>query len=326
MKVLSIDVGIKNLAFCLFVKPADATGFQIAKWDSINLSQKNDLKCCESIFEKNGVKGKAIFEKNGVKGKAIFEKNGVKGKAIFEKNGVKGKGKAILEKDGMTSICNKPAKFSKNGECYCLKHCKNKPFQVPPADLKPGFINKQKIKKLHEIAEKYNIIYDKNTTKKADLVTLINKYIFEKCFDPVTEINASKVDLITVGRNIKLKLDEILNEHIDTITHVVIENQISPIANRMKTIQGMLAQYFIMRNDTISIEFVSAANKLKEQDSTLKSSYSERKKLGVQQCIEHISNNANYASWETFFKGHSKKDDLADSFLQGLWFITSKLF
>lgn len=304
MKVLSIDVGIKNLAFCLFVKPADATGFQIAKWDSINLSQKNDFKCCESIFEKNGVK---------VKGKAIFEKNGVKGKAI-------------LEKDGMTSICNKPAKFSKNGECYCLKHCKNKPFQIPAADLKPGFINKQKIKKLHEIAEKYNIIYDKNTTKKADLVVLINKYIFEKCFEPVTEINASKVDLITVGRNIKLKLDEILGEHIDTITHVVIENQISPIANRMKTIQGMLAQYFIMRNDTISIEFVSAANKLKEQDSTLKSSYSERKKLGVQQCIEHISNNANYASWETFFKSHSKKDDLADSFLQGLWFITSKLF
>ena len=36
---------------------------------------------------------------------------------------------------------------------------------------------------------------------------------------------------------------------IESITHVFIENQISPIANRMKTIQGMLAQYFIMKSN-----------------------------------------------------------------------------
>jgi len=47
--------------------------------------------------------------------------------------------------------------------------------------------------------------------------------------------------------------------------------------------------------------------------------------LGVQQCLENISNNINYTSWETFFKNHLKKDDLADSFLQGKWFIETKL-
>jgi hypothetical protein len=273
MKVLSIDVGIKNLAFCLFVKPDGSNNYEIAKWDSINLSQQFEAKCCE------------------------------------------------IEK---FKDCNKPAKFTKNGKCYCLKHSKKQSFQVPTSDLKSAFINKQKIKGLYDLAEKYKIKYE-NPIKKVELAALINNYVFEKCFDPVSTVNASKIDLITVGRNLKLKLDSILNEHIDTITRVVIENQISPIANRMKTIQGMIAQYFIMRNENASIDFVSASNKLKDQSSTLKTSYSERKKLGVQQCLESISNNVFFTSWETFFKNHTKKDDLADSFLQGMWFITNKM-
>jgi len=274
MKVLSIDVGIKNLAFCLFVKPEDGTNnYEIAKWDSINLTQKSESKCCE------------------------------------------------IEK---FKDCNKPAKFIKNGKCYCLKHSKKQPFQVPTSDLKPAFINKQKISGLYELAEKYKVKYE-NPIKKAELAALINNYVFEKCFEPITETNASKIDLVTIGKNMKRKLDSILNEHLSTITHVIIENQISPIANRMKTVQGMISQYFIMRNEDITIEFVSASNKLKDQNACLKTSYSERKKLGIQQCLESISNNNNYTSWETFFKNHIKKDDLADSFLQGKWFIETKI-
>lgn len=273
MKILSIDVGIKNLAFCLFEKPEGDNEYKIAKWDVINLSQDLEMKCCE------------------------------------------------IEK---TAFCNKPAKFSKNGKCYCLKHCKKQPFQVPTSDLKPAYINKQKIKNLYELAEKYNIKYE-DPIKKNDLAALINNYVFEKCFEPINATNASKVDLITIGRNIKVKLDIILSEHINTLTHVVIENQISPIANRMKTIQGMIAQYFIMRNGSAQIDFVSSSNKLKAEKQEEKGSYGERKKLGVKKCLDIVANNSNYNSWEEFFKSHTKKDDLADSFLQGIWFISSKL-
>jgi len=274
MKVLSIDVGIKNLAFCLFVAPDNTSNsdYQIAKWDSINLAQQIEAICC----------GVDKF------------------------------------KD-----CNKPAKFTKNGKCYCLKHSKQQPFQIPTTDLKPTFINKQKIKGLYDLADKYKIPYEM-PIKKVELIECINHYVFNKCFDPITETNASKIDLITIGRNIKLKLDAILQEHIHTITHVIIENQISPIANRMKTVQGMIAQYFIMKNTNICIEFVSASNKLKNLSPSLKVSYGDRKKQGIQQCLQTISSNQDYASWESFFKLHAKKDDLADSFLQGLWFITSK--
>jgi hypothetical protein len=40
MKFLSIDVGIKNLAFCLFEKTEGSTHFKITKWDTINISQQ----------------------------------------------------------------------------------------------------------------------------------------------------------------------------------------------------------------------------------------------------------------------------------------------
>ena len=48
----------------------------------------------------------------------------------------------------------------------------------------------------------------------------------------------------------------------------------------MKTIQGMLAQYFI-DNGNYNIEFISASNKLKILNDNKKTTYNERKKLGV---------------------------------------------
>ena len=52
-KIISIDVGIKNLAFCLF------NNKDILLWNVVNLSQKTEVKCsmecCNSIpkFSKN---------------------------------------------------------------------------------------------------------------------------------------------------------------------------------------------------------------------------------------------------------------------------------
>ena len=60
------------------------------------------------------------------------------------------------------------------------------------------------------------------------------------------------------------------------------------------------------------------------KDKSEKNTYIERKKLGIIKSIEYL-NLPNFNEWETFFKNHSKKDDLADSFLQGLWYITNKM-
>jgi hypothetical protein len=273
MKILSIDVGIKNLAFCLLCKSA-TNEWSILKWDVVDLSQKDDIaKCC------------------------------------------------ITDKFKM---CNKPAKFTKDGHFFCLKHSKKQEYKIPTADLKPAFINKQKLQNLYEMADKYNIKYEK-PVKKQDLVFLINEYVKKSCFEEVGKTNASKLDLVTIGKNIQIKLDQILGQYLSSINIVAIENQISPIANRMKTIQGMIAQYFIMRNNTIEIEFVSAANKLKEEKKDVKATYTERKKLGIKKTLELLETEFKLSDWTDKFNNHSKKDDLADSFLQGVWFIKDKL-
>jgi len=274
MKVLSIDIGIKNLAFCLFEKPENAEHFKISKWDIVNISEKVSLKCLFTVDK-------------GI-------------------------------------VCGKPAKFQKDNKCFCLKHSKKlTSLQIPTSELKSTFINKQKIQKLFEIADKHSIKYTK-PIKKDGLISLINEHIYNNCLEAISNTNASKVDLITIGANIKDKFN-VLFSNEDMIDHVIIENQISPIANRMKTIQGMVVQYFIMSDVGVgNIEFISASNKLKDCNISDKIKYSDRKKLGIAKCLETITNGHQFNDKVDYFKSHSKKDDLSDSFLQGLWFINDR--
>ena len=299
IKLLSIDIGIKNLAFCLF--EIENNIYSVKKWDIVNIGEETPLLCGEIENDKSKIKS--------------------------------------------INICNKPAKYTKNNKCYCLKHSKKQVFHVPTKELLPAYLNKQKINSLFVLAEKYNISYTK-PIKKQDLIHLFNEYVLNKCFESVNITNSNKVDIISIGKNIKKKFDEIFttNNIYDNIDVILIENQISPIANRMKTIQGMVAQYFIMKNSTLTqhIEFVSSFNKLKEvtnnnnttsitetqhdkPEKTDKAKYNDRKKLGISTCLENLEKNHSNNEWVNFFNKHNKKDDLADCFLQGIWYIKNRL-
>lgn len=292
MKILSMDIGIKNLSFCLFNVTTD--GVKVSKWDNIDLSEKNVYRCIE------------------------------------------------IDKKG---LCDKPAKFMKDDKCYCLKHSKKYHYLQPTKELLPAFLNKQNIKQLIEIADTYKVAYP-SSAKKNDILALLTDFYKTNSFQTLEKKNAGSVDLVTIGRNIQYKLDDILGEHLSSISTIIIENQIGPIANKMKTIQGMIAQYFIMRNNEIQIEFVSASNKLKDyltkgkgekdkddiKDSKDKDiftkpklDYKQRKQLGITTCLEFMTNDFRFKEWETFFIKSTKKDDLADCFLQGMWYIKYKV-
>ena len=322
MRVLSIDVGIKNLAFCLFEKEGKEGNvkegnikegnvkeyknhFKIIKWDTIDISNSinEDVKKCEFIDD------------------TILKK-----KNQNSKNSHKEK-------------CNQPSKFKKGDKCFCLKHAKKQPFAIPKLEHNPTYIQKQKIQKLFEIANKYNIPFDKKI-KKTNLVHLINEYIDTHYLQTIEVKKAAEVNLFNIGSNIQSKLDRLFQDVKDDlldlennlekkykIDYIIIENQIGPIATRMKTIQGMLVQYFVMSKidlDVGLIEFISASNKLKEYDSNLKTTYNDRKKLGIEKCLEIITKDLLFQENTAYFNTHKKKDDLSDSFLQGLWFIKER--
>jgi len=79
-------------------------------------------------------------------------------------------------------------------------------------------------------------------------------------------------------------------------------------------------QHFIEK-DIPLVEEVSASNKLKEFIGNKKTTYSERKKLSIDFTREIISKDNLLSSWLEIFNKHKKKDDLADSFLQGRWYL-----
>lgn len=278
MKILSIDVGIKNLAYCLFdINSETEIQYNILQWDIVNLSEETTYLC--NSFD-----------------------------AKTKKN------------------CNKPAKFMKDDKNIycCLKHSKKQAYLVPSAEQKLSFINKQKSQKLLEIASKYGLECEPKI-KKADLISKLVKYTDDKFFSPIQQSKAAEVDLFSIGLNIKNKFNQLFGQ-LEKIDYVIIENQISPIATRMKTIQGMLVQYFIMSNISVdNMEFISASNKLKDCDAKDKEKYSDRKKLGIAKCIEHLTKNSVLSEKLEYFNQHKKKDDLSDAFLQGLWFINHRI-
>jgi hypothetical protein len=94
---------------------------------------------------------------------------------------------------------------------------------------------------------------------------------------------------------------------------VCIENQPE---RRMYAVQAMLQMYFTMRG--IKSSGISATHKLSNivtiDDSV--TSYKGRKKTGITHAYALVPDEN-----QAHFSKHPKKDDLADSFLQGLWFL-----
>ena len=261
VKVVSIDVGIRNLSFCFF--EFTTSDIRIVKWDNIDLTEREPQVC----------------NMNG---------------------------------------CKKAVKYTKNEQCWCLTHSKQQPFMVPTKELTKSALAKTKVAGLTELMAKYGI---QTGGSRADMVASLVQYGVEHCFESKSQINAVHLNLVIIGRNIQHALDHIFGDDIATIDTVIIENQIGPLAVKMKTVQGMLAQYFIMKNNNIAIEFVSSSNKLKGFQQT-PIDYKGRKKLGVQCCADQLASSPINAGWLPFFRSHKKKDDLADCYLQGIWYTT----
>lgn len=125
--------------------------------------------------------------------------------------------------------------------------------------------------------------------------------------------HTKKLDVLTVE---EMSQSIIRNyDRIPDVNVVLVENQIGPLASKMKMIQGMVIQYWVSRR--AKIECISACNKLK-LFHVGKTTYAERKKLSIKHTLSLLE--SNHMEVDTFNK-HKKKDDLADTFLQGIWYL-----
>tara|TARA_Y100000389_G_C17454188_1_gene516916 strand:- start:1089 stop:1892 length:804 start_codon:yes stop_codon:yes gene_type:complete len=265
MSILSIDVGMKHLAYCVINQNDD--DYEIQDWNIINLCSENEYpKCMESSKKK----------------------------------------------------CNKPSKYFKNGCYYCKLHAKKRDFLIPPSNLKEKNLKKIKTHELKSIALEKKYEMAKNS-KKQDYINKIKEDLSNNYFNIIEPIDSRDINIVTFGKRIKTCFNDIVDKY--NIDCLLIENQIGPLALRMKMIQGMIMQHFI-EIDCHTIKEISPSNKLKMfTKDTKKTSYIERKKKGIDVTRKLLQDNSLLMKWCDYFEKHKKKDDLADSFLQALWYI-----
>lgn len=187
-----------------------------------------------------------------------------------------------------------------------------------------------------------------NDSKRALVANIVAVYA-TRMFVPISAtVSASSANMISVARSIARTLDA--DPRFAAVQCVLIESQIGPLANRMKAVQGMLTQYFVLRGNA-DIHYISSANKLKlfvapkeaaapavaippqsggegegegavpPTPASQTKQYAQRKAASVihTRCV--LEQTPAFRGWLDVFDASPKKDDYADCFLQLLWYL-----
>jgi hypothetical protein len=202
--------------------------------------------------------------------------------------------------------CKTAARYehASNGTFACSKHIPKKKTRLTKAAL-----NKLTPNQLHEHLATEGLTTE--ATKKVELVALLYNHqkqnTWKKCVSSATQGSS-----LGLAPDIIRSLDQ-RSESWKGADLVCIENQMD---RRMFGVQAMLQMYFCCRG--FRATGVSATHKLSNivtvEDST--ANYKGRKKTGISHAYALVP-----AENQEHFAKHPKKDDLADSFLQGLWVL-----
>ena len=302
--IISFDIGIKNLAYCVFSLPGTIEERTFCASDRPHINQTLPLTPANYPI--------AVRDWNIIN---LIQQDVVE----------KPKCNCLNAKGG---VCGKTATYIFGQSTYCLTHAKSCGKLLPSKDMSPASFKKKKLDELVDICLKHHI-ETTSCDKKASILAKVIAHFLARTLAPIVlekSKNANQIHLVEIGKRIKTQLDMVFYKYDPT--HVILENQISPIAGRMNTIQGMVAQYFIMRDrhDKLSIDFISSAGKLKgfTKEAPLTNTYKDHKRDGIAFCGQFMASNPGLATCKHIIDASTKKDDLADCFLQGIYFLRQK--
>lgn len=296
--ILSWDVGIKNLAYCMLQKN-DST-FKILDWGVINLV--DDTQLCQVKLRGGNQCQTAAKYKIIHQDEKLYQEH-MDGLCVCEKHKTKIEPKLIEIKK---PIQKKSKKQNFYEESIICKECDNNAtYKISNIEINYCWCD------LHK---KRGELFEKKIKAKKLVVT-----------------NCAKKPIQSLAEKIVEKLDE--HENFMNVNEVIIENQPSLINMTMKTISCFLYMYFVKsgvvdkKNESVieSINFISPSNKLKvnedNSNNILKKTektkvYKKTKELAIAYCEALLSN-----EWKQHFSEFKKKDDPADAFLAGLKYL-----
>ena len=308
--ILSFDVGVIHLSYCLLTQKkyekSDGTSYidwYIIDWNNIDLTNRDCQKCMcgakASLVQTINTDTKYYCKTHGKKidtTTQAFEDCFYKCDKTKSSNDIDMVPKTCKYEIGTQSkICGKIGSFINNNICYCTPHAKqtykthNKSVELKPFKFK----------------------------------------------------NSATLNFDDVKYSLIMELEKRTN--LLSADYVVIENQPSFKNPRMKSIASTLYDYYLIRgiidkqitkSQITQVKFMSPSNKLKiANDGDTKQlikakktddtqAYKLTKSLGIKYCLDLIQH---LPEWIKHFNSYKKKDDLADSFLQGAYFYTNNI-
>lgn len=295
IRYLAWDVGIKNLAYNLLeYDPANKTS-KILSWNVINLVELEanphvtHFVCCGKNKD-----GKECTQKVT---KLITDKSkGYCGRHLDKS--------IVTTKIPKVCICEHSVTIKKKGEAPIIKPCGKPSVMISKTNPYIGTCQ------MH-----YKMVTDPD-----------NYYVD---FKKISRSN--KFNLTHLATTLYTELDKIKDVLLPA-KEVIIENQ--PVLKNptMKSVQMLLFSWFVMNGimpkKLDKIALFNAGKKLEAFDGDkkiasdkvdhLKSKYKKTKNSSVIFCKELIKDDK---KWMDFLESHSKKDDLADSYMMNLTYI-----
>ena len=300
MKILSWDVGIIHLAYCILDYNTETKKYKIYDWEQINIaSDDEDTKC--SCCSKNGKYYCLNHEDTKVYLCGVHKKKyvpiEVKLEDLFDKDKgntcvYEGKNKCTKNSTYQAKInLNDKLNFTKNyvKECYCTAHTKS----------------------------------------------ILNKLNNSRKLQSLKKINAMKMSIDILRYNLVAELEK--RGSLLQVDKVLIENQPAFKNPKMKAISSTIYDYFLIRgifdkerthSNICAVKYICPSNKLKvNEDNTIQTlskttdnkKYKMTKQLGIIYCKQLISHDQSKLD---FLATQKKKDDLCDAFLQGAHYLS----
>jgi hypothetical protein len=305
--ILSFDVGVIHLAYCLLTQKefinVDGTikvDWDILDWNNIDLTNRNEQKCQCGANAKlfNSIKNETNYycKTHGKKVEIVVKEFDQCFKECDNKK--ESNCKYQIGSGTNIKVCGKSAKYYQTNNDVIDNICTTHAKQKYKSDIKSSQLKPFKLK------------------------------------------NSNTLNFDDVKYSLIMELEK--RNNLLIADYVVIENQPSLKNPRMKSIASTLYDYYLIRgiidktrtNSNITqVKFMSPSNKLKLADDgdtkqLIKAkltdetkSYKLTKSLGIKYCLiltNHLEN------WQKHFNSHKKKDDLADAFLQGAYFYSNK--
>ena len=315
MHLLSIDIGICNMACCSIIIDDETKKWSIKHWEILDLTKNiaNDenntnIKCSHILSRK---------QTQCVKNATYYNKN--------DNNG------------------------------YCTAHFKpfsNKLITKNDTLKKIMLLTEEE---LLILKRKWNIdIPELQDTTHSKRCKYIHSFVLKngyKYLKPTKYNNADMIDVMTLSIAVKEQFTNLWNVHKQNWDIVLIENQHSCNSFGSNTnvkvknlqLQAMVCQVMIdLQLSSQNIYPISASNKLRLTELCNTSNiisnalenvdtYAERKLTSVSlMTLLRQEKQLSFATsisakWMEFFNTHKKKDDLSDCFLQAYWYMSYKL-